>query len=61
MLRIFNAVVHWTHSVCGIPEVMIEFVKIQFTETDPYLGKIRKAYWVVSPKDLDFAEGRIID
>ena len=40
MLCIFNAVVQWAHRVYGIPEIMLEFVKIQFTETDPYLGKI---------------------
>ena len=42
MLRIFNAVVHWAHRVYGIPEIMLEFVKIQFTETYPY--KIRYYY-----------------
>ena len=41
VLRISNAVVHWAHRVYGIPEIMLEFVKIQFTETDSYLGKIR--------------------
>ena len=29
------------YGVYGIPEIMLEFVKIHFTETDPYLGKIR--------------------
>ena len=40
MFRIFISVVYWAHRVYGIPEVMLEFVKILFTETDPYLGKI---------------------
>ena len=40
VFHIFNAVVHWAHRVYGIPEVMLEFLTIQFTETDP-LGKIR--------------------
>ena len=34
----FNSVIHWEHRVYGIPEFMLQFVTIQFTETDPYLG-----------------------
>ena len=40
MVRILNAIVgrvHWVHS---ISEIVFEFVKIQFTETTPKLGKI---------------------
>ena len=37
MFRIFNAVVHWAHRLYAIPEIMLEFVTIEFTETDPYL------------------------
>ena len=40
VLRIFNSVVRRANRVYGIPEVMLELVTIQFTETDISLGKI---------------------
>ena len=38
VFRIFNSVVYWAHRFRVSLLVMLEFVAIQFTETDPYLG-----------------------
>ena len=39
---------------------MSELVKVKFTETDPYLGKMRQTYLVINTKDR-FCKGRIND
>ena len=62
MFRILDAIdcgVHWINSIV---EIVFEFVKIQFTETNPKLGKIRKPCWIMYSKDR-FLEwkGRILD
>ena len=41
VLRILSAIVGRAHWVDSISEIVFEFVKIQFTETNPKLGKIR--------------------
>ena len=41
VFRVLNAIVGRAHWVYSISEVVFEFVKIQFTETHPKLGKIR--------------------
>ena len=40
VLRILNAIACWAHRVYCIPKIMLEFVEIQFAETNPELGKI---------------------
>ena len=59
MLRILNAIVGRAHWVYSVSEVVFEFVKIQFTETHPKLGK---PCWIIYSKDItDFGKGRIFD
>ena len=42
MLRILNAIACWAHWVYGIPEIMLQFVKIQLAGTNPQLSKIKQ-------------------
>ena len=39
-IRFLNAIACWAHRVYGIPKIMLEFVEIQFAETNPELSKI---------------------
>ena len=41
MFRILNAIVGVAHWINGISEIVFEFVKIELTDTNPELGKIR--------------------
>ena len=37
--------------VYSITKIVSEFMKVEFTETDPYLEKMRQTYWVMNTKD----------
>ena len=41
MFRILDAIVGGAHWINSSSEIVFEFVKIQLTETNPKLGKIR--------------------
>ena len=51
MLGILTAIIGRAHWVYSVSEVVFEFVKIQFTEAHPKLGKIRKSCWIMYSKD----------
>ena len=40
MFHILNTIVRRAHRIYGIPNVVLEFLKIQFTETNPELSEI---------------------
>ena len=60
MLRNLNAIVGRAHWVYNASEVVFEFVKIQFTEAHPKLGKIDSPGGSCIRK-TDFGKGRILD
>ena len=57
MFRILNAIICRTHRVYSISKIVSEFVKVEFTETDLYLGKMRQTYWVINTKDRFYRGG----
>ena len=51
MFCILNTIACWARWVYGIPEIMLEFVKILLAETNPKLGKKGQTNWVVNSKN----------
>ena len=56
MLRILNAIIGGGGGGIVISEILIEFMKLKFTETCPKLGKIRLSCWIMYSTDR-FWEG----
>ena len=40
VFRIFNAILFWTHWVCGISKIVFKFLIIELTETDSQMSHI---------------------
>ena len=56
VFSIINAIIQRAHWILCIPEIVLEFMQVQFTETNPKLSKMWWADWVVNTKP-DFAGG----
>ena len=58
--HILNAVIYRTHRVYSITNTVSKFVKVEFAETDLYLGKMRQTYWVMTTKDRFCKGGQLL-
>ena len=62
MVRILNTVICRSHRFKFVLKIKPEFMKVEFTETDPYLGKMVKTYRVINTNDrFSRGGGAIID